>query len=90
MRDVHWSTWIGCNIAIGVLSFIVAETIQVFNYILSLEASMSFALMTLMFPAFFWMLDHRHHRTGSLKQKLTVAAHVWLACLATFMVVGGT
>ncbi|KAE9371649.1 hypothetical protein N431DRAFT_441621 [Stipitochalara longipes BDJ] len=87
---VHWSTWIGCNAGVGILAFILAEAIPVFNYILSLEAALFFAPMSLLFPACFWMYDHKEYRTGSGKQKLIYFAHVSLALIASFLVVGGT
>ena len=87
---IHWSTWIGINIAVAILAWILAEAIPVFNYILSLEASLFFAPMSLMFPAFFWMHDHKHYRTGTMGQKMYYAGHVSLALIAAFMVVGGT
>jgi hypothetical protein len=81
---VHWSTWIGCNVGVGVLAFILAEAIPVFSYILSLEAAMFFAPMSLLFPAFFWIYNHKQYRSGTGQQKLTYAAHVLLAAIAMF------
>ena len=87
---IHWSTWIGCNAGVGILAFILAEAIPVFNYILSLEASLFFAPMSLMFPAFFWMYDYKHYRTGTFGQKFAYGGHILLACVAIFITVGGT
>jgi hypothetical protein len=87
---VHWSTWIGCNVAIGLLSFILAEAIPVFNYILSLEAALFFAPMSLFIPACCWMHDFPHYRVGSMSQKVVYGAHLLIAALASFMIVGGT
>lgn len=87
---VHWSTWIGCNAAVGILSFILAEAIPVFNFILSLEAALFFAPMSLMFPALFWMYDHKGHRTGTMKQKVFFTFNCLVVLIAAFLVVGGT
>ncbi|KAH8656574.1 transmembrane amino acid transporter protein-domain-containing protein [Tricladium varicosporioides] len=87
---IHWSTWIGCNAGIGILSFILAEAIPVFNYILSLEAALFFAPMSLLFPAFFWMYDFKHYRNGTVNQKMQYGAHILLALIAAFLCVGGT
>jgi hypothetical protein len=86
---VHWSTWIGCNAGVRILALILAEAIPVFNYILSLEAALFFAPMSLLFPACFWMYDHKEYRTGTGKQKFIYARHVFLALIASFLV-GGT
>jgi hypothetical protein len=87
---IHWSTWIGCNAGVGILAFILAEAIPVFNYILSLEAALFFAPMSLLFPACFWMYDHKEYRTGTGEQRLIYGGHVFLALIASFLVVGGT
>lgn len=87
---IHWLTWIGCNTGVGLLAFILAEAIPVFNYILSLEASLFFVPMSLLFPACFWMYEFKHYRIGTLKQKLAYSAHVLLAAIAVFMLIGGT
>jgi hypothetical protein len=86
----HWSTWIGCNADVGILAFILAEAIPVFNYILSLEAGLFFAPMSLLFPACFWMYDRKEYKTGIGKQKSIYGGHVFLALNANFLVVGGT
>lgn len=87
---VHWSTWIGTNVVVGVLAFILAEAIPVFNYILSLEASLFFVPMSLLFPACFWMYEFKCYRSGTMGQKLAYGAHVLLAVLAAFLCVAGT
>lgn len=87
---VHWSTWIGCNAGVGILAFILAEAIPVFNYILSLEASLFFAPMSLLFPACFWMYEYKQYRGGTVMQKLAYSAHILLAVIACFLIVGGT
>jgi hypothetical protein len=86
----HWSTWIRCNAGVGILAFILAEVIPVFNYILSLEAALFFAPMSLLFRAFFWMHNYKYYRTGTEMQKLGSAGHMLLAFIAGFLVVGGT
>ncbi|TVY36777.1 N amino acid transport system protein [Lachnellula occidentalis] len=87
---VHWSTWIGCNVSVCLLAFIMAEAIPVFNYILALLAALFLAPMSLICPAFFWMYDHKEYRSGPLSQKVVYGAHILLAALGTFMCIGGT
>lgn len=85
----HWSTWIGLNFAMGVLGFIFAEAVPVFNYLLALLASACFAPMSIMLPALFWIADHKAYRKGTTKNKVTYGAHVGILLLGTFMCVGG-
>jgi hypothetical protein len=86
----HWSVWIGTNIVMALLAWILVEAIPVFNYILSFEASLFFAPMSLMFPAFFWMHDFKHYRTGTMGQKMQYGGHALLALIAAFITVAGT
>ncbi|KAH8646831.1 amino acid transporter [Xylariales sp. PMI_506] len=86
----HWSVWIGCNVVVALLAFILVEAIPVFSYILSLEASLFFAPMSLMFPALFWMRDFKDYRSGTGVQRVKYAFNVLVVLIAAFMVVGGT
>lgn len=86
---VHWSTWIGLNIAMGVFAYIFAEAVPVFNYLLALLACVCFAPMSIMLPALFWMADHKQYRKGTSKHKIIYLAHVGILLLGTFMCVGG-
>lgn len=86
----HWTTWIGLNITFGLLAFIFAEAIPVFNYILALAGSVCFAPMSLMFPALMWMWDcGAKYKSGGLKDKAFYAFHVVILAIGAFMVVGG-
>lgn len=86
---VHWSTWIGLNIVLGIFAYVFAEAVPVFNYLLALLACVCFAPMSIMLPALFWMADHKTYRTGSSKQKVMYAAHVGILLLGRFVCVGG-
>lgn len=86
----HWGTWLGINLLLGSLSFIVAEAVPILNYLLALAGSLCFAPFSLIFPAVLWMHDFRHMRSGSFTEKSTYAAHGLIALVGAFMVVGGT
>jgi len=87
---VHWATWLGANLILGVLGFIVAEAVPILNYLLGLAASLCFAPFSLVFPAMLWMYDYKHYRSGTGKNKIAYALHVMIVLLGLFMVVGGT
>jgi hypothetical protein len=87
---VHWATWLGLNITVGVVAFVFAEAIPVFNYLLALLASVCFAPMSIMLPALFWLADYKQYRTGTVKEKIMYAAHAGILILGIFMCVGGT
>jgi len=56
---VHWATWLSCTFGLCTLSFILAEAIPIFNYLLSLTSSICYAPLALMIPATFWLSDYR-------------------------------
>ena len=87
---VHWSTWIGCNLLLGLLGFIVAEAVPILNYLLGLAGSLCFAPFSLIFPCLLWMQDFRAHRKGSAYNKMQYGFHAAVVVLGLFMVVAGT
>lgn len=87
---VHWTTWLGANLILGALGFIIAEAVPILNYLLGLAGSLCFAPFSLIFPAVLWMYDFRAFRQGTGKQKAMFWAHVLIVTLGLFMVVAGT
>jgi hypothetical protein len=87
----HWSVWIGLNVVLGMLAFIFAAAIPVFNYILALTGSVCFAPMALIFPPMMWMYeDGKIWLTRGWKGKLWYGFHVLITAVGFFLVVGGT
>ncbi|KAH0040861.1 amino acid transporter, partial [Aureobasidium melanogenum] len=87
---VHWSTWLGINLALGTIAYIVAEAVPILNYLLALASALCFAPFSLVFPALLWMNDYRSLRSGTAAQKLKYGLHALIVVLGAFMVVGGT
>ncbi|KAH9885344.1 transmembrane amino acid transporter protein-domain-containing protein [Xylariomycetidae sp. FL2044] len=86
----HWVTWMGCSVGIGAIAFILAESIAIFSYILSLAGSVCFAPMALVMPGFLYLHDYAAYRRGNLIQKTKYLLHVLLIVLGCFITVGGT
>lgn len=86
----HWSTWIGANVAFGVLAFIIAEAVPILNYLLGLAGSLCFAPFSLVFPAALWMYDFREYRRSNLEKKTIYGLHCGIVVLGLFLVVSGT
>ncbi|KAH7041512.1 LOW QUALITY PROTEIN: transmembrane amino acid transporter [Microdochium trichocladiopsis] len=82
---VHWGTWLGVNLALGVAAFIVAEAEPILSYLLGLAGAFCFAPFSLIFPCLLWMYDSKGYRTGS---KAKYAVHALIVSLGLFMVVG--
>lgn len=87
---VHWGTWLGCTFGLSSLSFILAEAIPIFNYLIALTGSICFAPLAIMLPGFLWLHDFKHYRTGTMAQKATYWSHWFLPLLGAFLCVGGT
>lgn len=87
---VHWGTWLGSNLLLGVLGFIFAEAVPILNYLLGLAGALCFAPFSLVFPAMLWMYDFREYRSGTAGQKATYGFHVFVMAVGLFLVVGGT
>lgn len=86
----HWTTWLGINIVLGTLAFIVAEAVPILNYLLALAGSLCFAPFSLVFPAMLWLYEYAYFRQGSLGQKIIYGGHVFIILIGAFLVVGGT
>lgn len=87
---VHWSIWIGCNVVLGVLGFVVAEAVPILNYLLGLAGSLCFAPFSLIFPALLWMQDFSAYRAGTPFKKIQYGFHIFVVLLGSFVVVSGT
>ncbi|KAH7362208.1 transmembrane amino acid transporter protein-domain-containing protein [Plectosphaerella cucumerina] len=87
---IHWATWLGSNLLLGILGFIFAEAVPILNYLLGLAGSLCFAPFSLIFPAMLWMYDFRAYRSGSAAERAKYGFHVVIVALGLFLVVGGT
>jgi hypothetical protein len=88
---IHWGTWLGCTISLSLLSFILAEAIPIFTYVLALVGALGFAPLGITLPGWFWLYDHGHYWRS--KNPLHITAyllHVAIMFIGAFMAVGGT
>ncbi|KAK5712446.1 hypothetical protein LTR15_012026 [Elasticomyces elasticus] len=87
---VHWGTWLGLTFGLASISFILAEAIPVFNYLLALTGSICFAPLAIALPGWLWMHDHKPWMKGSAFQQVAFWLHAALIPLGIFMCIGGT
>jgi hypothetical protein len=87
---VHWGTWLGLTFGLCSISFILAEAIPIFNYLIAITGSICFAPLALMLPAYLWMHDHKDWLRGSLVKKIVFVLHILMLLLGAFLLVGGT
>lgn len=87
---VHWTTWVGANLILGLLAFIISQAVPILNYLLGLAGSLCFAPFSLIFPAMLWMHDFKGYRSGTLGNKAFYGMHILILLIGAFMVIGGT
>ncbi|KAK3069694.1 hypothetical protein LTR53_011760 [Teratosphaeriaceae sp. CCFEE 6253] len=87
---VHWATWLGLTFGLASISFILAEAIPIFNYLLALTGSICFAPLAIALPGWLWVHDHKPWVKGSALQRVAYWLHFALIPLGTFMCIGGT
>lgn len=87
---IHWGVWLGCTGSMSIVSFLLASGIPIFNYLLALAGSLTFAPLALGLPGYLWIFDHKEYRTGSLGKMVIYWLHWVLIALAAFLTVGGT
>lgn len=87
---IHWTTWFASTIILGAISFILAEAIPIFNYLIALVGSVCFAPLAMILPGWLWLYDHGHYRKGGMLQKVIYLLHWGLVFLGLFFLVGAT
>ncbi|EFX03515.1 amino acid transporter [Grosmannia clavigera kw1407] len=87
---VHWAVWLACTFGMSVISFLLANGIPIFNYLLALAGSLTFAPLALGLPGYLWIYDHPQYRTGGFWQASAYWLNWLLILLAAFLTVGGT
>ncbi|EME48687.1 hypothetical protein DOTSEDRAFT_57995 [Dothistroma septosporum NZE10] len=87
---VHWGTWLSCTFGLAALSFILAQAIPIFNYLIALTGSLCFAPITIALPGWLWLHDHMSYRRGTAWQQIAFWFHVLLIPLGLFFLVAGT
>lgn len=87
---VHWFVWLSCTLGVSVVAFLLASGIPIFNYLLALAGSLTFSPLALGFPAYLWIYDHGHYRTGGFLKAIAYWLNWFIILLSAFLMVGGT
>lgn len=89
---VHWAVWLGCTAAVSAVGFLLGSGIPIFNYLLALAGSLTFAPLALGLPGYLWVYDHSAWRLSSSSKGKQVAywLHWLMILLAVFLTIGGT
>ncbi|TDZ34835.1 N amino acid transport system protein [Colletotrichum spinosum] len=87
---VHWSVWLACTFGMSVVSYLLASGIPIFNYLLALAGSLTFAPLALGLPGYLWVYDNQHWRDGTWWRVAVYWLHWVMIALAVFLTIGGT
>ncbi|KIY01106.1 uncharacterized protein Z520_02658 [Fonsecaea multimorphosa CBS 102226] len=86
----HWVTWLSSTIGLTVLSFLLAEAIPFFNYILGFIASTCCSPTGLIIPASMGLYMHQGRYFSSKKTMVICMLHCIIVVGGLFMTVAGT
>lgn len=86
---VHWTTWIGINVLLGALAFIMCECVPILNYLLGLAGTLCAAPFSLIYPLLLWKYDLKSIQGGK-NQRVLYGLHIFIGVVGVYMVVGGT
>ncbi|KAG9234309.1 transmembrane amino acid transporter protein-domain-containing protein [Amylocarpus encephaloides] len=87
---IHWVTWLGSTIGITILSFLIAQAIPFFSYLIGLIGSLCCAPTCLIIPALMGLyMDRGNHRSSKIKMAIC-ALHFFTIALGSFITVAGT
>ncbi|KAI1878039.1 uncharacterized protein JN550_000221 [Neoarthrinium moseri] len=87
---VHWSIWLACTFGMSAIALIISSGIPIFNYLLALAGSLTFAPLALGLPGYLWVYDHQHYRKGNWWQTIVYYLNWLMILLAVFLTIGGT
>ncbi|KAH8885802.1 hypothetical protein GQ53DRAFT_658937 [Thozetella sp. PMI_491] len=87
---IHWATWLSCCLALGIVSFLLAEAVAIFNYILALAGAICFGPMALITPGLLYIHDSWHYKNGTALERTKFYAHIGVILLGIFITIGGT
>lgn len=80
----------GCTFDLAAISFILAESIPIFNYLIALTGPICFAPLTLILPALFWLHGCGEWRKASFGKQDAYYMHCLTLLLGVFLTIAGT
>lgn len=86
----HWTVWLGCTTACGLVGWLLAEAIPFYTSLVSLIGSLGFGPLGVVLPPILWFSLHREYRRGHVGQQALWWLHVLILLLGLLITVGGT
>ncbi|KAL2799673.1 putative amino acid transporter [Aspergillus keveii] len=85
----HWLTWLSCTVSVSIIAFVIANTIPVFDALVSLIGALLGTLMCFQPMGCMWLFDNWNKSRGWV-WKLKVAWAGFVVILGCFLTVSGT
>ncbi|RKU44409.1 hypothetical protein DL546_006028 [Coniochaeta pulveracea] len=86
----HWVTWLCSTLSITILSFVIAEAIPFFSYLIGLIGSLCCAPTCLIVPALMGLHMERGNHAANWKKMAICGLHCFTIALGAFITVAGT
>ncbi|KAI5922372.1 transmembrane amino acid transporter protein-domain-containing protein [Camillea tinctor] len=87
---IHWVTWLGSTIGITSLSFVIAQSIPFFSYLIGLIGSLCCAPTCLIIPSFMALYMNYGKHTTNKRALLLCGINYFVIALGSFIAVAGT
>lgn len=89
---IHWGSWIGCTTGVGLISYIIASAIPVFDSLVSLIGALLGTFMCFQPMGCMWLYDNYTKGKVDRSPRWTamVCWSVFVVVIGTFMMVAGT
>ncbi|KAJ5775215.1 uncharacterized protein N7511_000226 [Penicillium nucicola] len=89
---VHWSAWLGCVTGVGLISYIIASAIPVFDSLVSLIGALLGTFMCFQPMGCMWLYDNwgKGKTEKSARWTAMVCWSVFVVIIGTLMMVAGT
>ncbi|CDM29575.1 hypothetical protein CBS147339_4509 [Penicillium roqueforti] len=89
---VHWGSWIGCTAAVGIISYVIASAIPVFDSLVSLIGALLGTFMCFQPMGCMWLYDNwgKGKVDRSPRWMFMVSWSVFVIVIGSFMMVAGT
>ncbi|WWC63883.1 uncharacterized protein I303_106488 [Kwoniella dejecticola CBS 10117] len=87
---IHWAVWLGATIGITTTSFVIAEAIPFFSYLVGLIGALCCAPTCLVIPAMMGIYMDKGKHSTTWWRKCLFAFHCLIMVVGSFITVAGT
>lgn len=86
----HWAVWLGCTYGVGLVSWLIAESVPFFGDLLTVVAALGFGPLGICLPVVLWFCLNEGISKKGLMGRLLWVLHMALFLFGVFVTVSGT